>query len=52
MEVFGIEPCNTIGTIKEAVKEAILEGEIENTFEAADVLMRTKAAELGLYPVK
>ena len=52
MEVFGIEPCNTIGTIKEAVKEAILEGEIENTFEAADVLMRAKAAELGLYPVK
>ena len=52
MELFGISPCNTIGQLKEYVKNAILDGDIENTFEAADALMRQKAAELGLFPVK
>ena len=52
METFGIGPCNLIGQLKEHVKNAILDGEIENSFEAADVLMRAKAAELGLTPVK
>ena len=52
MELFGIEPCNTIGILKEHVKNAILDGEIENTFEAADALMRAKAAEIGLFPVE
>lgn len=52
MELFGIEPCNTIGMLKEQVKNAILDGEIENTFEAADAFMRVKAAEIGLFPVK
>lgn len=50
MDLFGIEPCNTIGQLKEYVKNAILDGEIENTFEAADALMRTKALEFGLVP--
>lgn len=50
MELFGIEPCNTIGQLKEMVKEAILDGVIPNTFEAADAFMRERAAELGLYP--
>ena len=48
MEVYGIEPCNTIGQLKEIVKEAILEGEIGNNFEEADALMRRKAPEFGL----
>jgi poly(A) polymerase len=52
MEVFGIEPCNTIGQLKEVVKNAILDGVIDNSFEAADALMRSAAAEMGLYPVK
>ena len=52
MELFGIEPCNTIGQLKDMVKNAILDGEIENTFEAADAFMRMRAAEMGLYPVK
>ena len=50
MELFAIEPCNVIGRLKEMVKNAILDGEIENSFEAADVFMRAKAAELGLFP--
>ena len=48
MDVYGIEPCNTIGQLKEIVKEAILEGEIGNNFEEADALMRRKAPEFGL----
>ena len=52
MDLFGISPCNTIGQLKEQVKNAILDGEIENSFEAADAFMREKAAELGLFPVK
>ena len=52
MELFGIERCNTIGQLKEYVKNAILDGEIENSFEAADALMRQKAEEMGLYPVE
>ena len=50
MELFGIEPCNTIGHLKEMVKEAILDGVIPNTFEDADAFMRERAAELGLFP--
>ena len=50
MELFGIEPCNTIGQLKEMVKEAILDGQIPNTFDAADAFMRERAAEMGLHP--
>lgn len=52
MELYGIEPCNIIGQLKEGVKNAILDGQIENSFEAADVFMRERAAEMGLSPVK
>ncbi|MBQ4299886.1 MAG: tRNA nucleotidyltransferase, partial [Bacteroidales bacterium] len=52
MQVFGIEPCNTIGQLKEMVKEAVLDGVIENSFEAADRFMRERAAEMGLKPVE
>lgn len=53
MELYGIPPCNTIGTIKEYVKEAILDGRCGNSFEDADALMRVYAHEqLGLDPVK
>ena len=51
MELFGIEPCNTIGQLKEMVKNAILDGEIPYTFEEADAYMRRKADEVfGLRP--
>ena len=51
MEIFDIAPCNVIGQLKDAVKNAILDGEIENSFEAADAYMREVAAGLGLFPV-
>lgn len=51
MELFGIEPCNTIGQLKEYVKNAILDGVIENDFAAADAFMKERAAEIGLFPI-
>ena len=51
MEVFGIAPCREIGVLKEAVKDAIMDGRIENSFEAADAYMREQAAVMGLTPV-
>jgi len=51
MQLYGIEPCNTIGQLKEMVKNAILDGEIPYTFEAADAFMRQKAESIfGLVP--
>ena len=52
MDLYGIPPCREIGVLKEFVKEAILDGVIGNNFEQADALMRQKARELGLKPVK
>ena len=52
MQVYGIEPCNTIGQLKEVIKEAILEGQIGNNFEEADALMRKLAPEFGLTQCK
>lgn len=52
MELYGLEPCSVIGQLKEMVKNAILDGEIENNFDAADAFMRARAAEMGLTPVK
>ena len=51
MRVFGISPCREIGLLKEMVKDAILDGRIENTFEAADAYMREQAATMGLFPM-
>ncbi len=52
MEVYGIPPCKEIGTLKEMVKDAILDGVIPNEFEAADAFMRKNAPSLGLKEVK
>lgn len=48
MERYNIKPCKEIGIIKECVKNAILDGEIENNYEQAYSLMEKKALELGL----
>jgi len=48
MEKYHLPPCREIGVIKEAVKEAILDGVIPNDYDAAYALMEKKAAELGL----
>ena len=50
MKTFGVGPCREIGLIKEYIKEAILNGEIPNEYQAAHGMMLKKAAELGLQP--
>lgn len=52
METFEISPCNEIGVIKQQIKEAILDGQIPNEFEAAYTLMLKIAADLGLKAIK
>jgi len=48
IKTFNIKPSREIGIIKEAIKEAILEGEIPNEYEAAYKFMIKKGEELGL----
>ena len=48
METFNIKPSREIGLIKEAIKEAILEGDIPNEHKAAFNLMLEKGKALGL----
>ena len=52
MKTFNIGPCYEVGVIKSKIKEAILEGEIENSVEQAKSLMLTYGKELGLTAVK
>ncbi|MBO5189140.1 MAG: HD domain-containing protein [Alistipes sp.] len=48
MQTYGIPPCRAIGEIKEQIKNAILDGEIPNEYEAAYALMERLAEEHGL----
>lgn len=48
MNAFNLKPCKEIGLIKEAIKEAILEGEIPNDHKASYNFMIKKGQELGL----
>lgn len=48
METFNLKPSKEIGIIKDSIKEAILEGEIPNEYEAAFQFMLEKGKALNL----
>ena len=48
MKTFNLKPCREIGQIKEAIKEAILDGEIPNEHQASYEFMIEKGKQLGL----
>ena len=47
MKTFDLKPCRDVGTIKDAVREAILDGVIPNNFDAAYKLMIKEGEKLG-----
>ena len=51
MSLFALPPCREVGLLKDAIKNAILDGEISNNYEEAYQFMLKKAEELGLKPV-
>ena len=51
MDTFGLKPSREVGIIKDTIKDAILDGTIQNDYDQAYALMMTTAASLGLKPV-
>jgi poly(A) polymerase len=51
MQTFGVPPSKIVGDLKNAVRDAILDGEVENNYKAAYAFLLTKARELNLAPV-
>jgi poly(A) polymerase len=52
METYGIGPGKVVGLIKNAIKEAILDGVIKNNYEEAYNFMKSEAGKLGLLEMK
>jgi tRNA nucleotidyltransferase/poly(A) polymerase len=52
MEMFGLTPSKPVGILKNSLKDAILDGEIPNTYEAACQFLVAKANEMGLKTIK
>ena len=51
MKIFDLQPCREIGSLKSAIKDAILDGVIPNEHDAAFEFMLKKAEQMGLKPV-
>lgn len=50
MEVFKLLPCREVGLIKTSIREAMLDGIIENSYDAAYAMMLEEGKKLGLHP--
>ena len=48
MSTYDLSPCSIIGEIKDRIKNAILDGEIPNEYDAAYAMMQRLAEEFGL----
>lgn len=51
METFGLDAGKEVGLIKNAIREAILEGEITNDYQEAFNFMLNQGKQMGIYPV-
>jgi len=52
MKTFSMKPSRDVGTIKSAIREAILEGDIPNEYDAAFQFMLEEGKKLGLTPME
>ena len=48
MEMFNLKPCREVGTLKQTLKEAVLDNRVPNEREPLMVLLMEKARQLGL----
>lgn len=51
MDTFGLAPSKPVGVLKEAIKNAILDGVIPNEYEAARQFLIQRAEKMGLKPI-
>lgn len=51
MKTFNLPPCQKVGALKSAIKDAILDGVIPNEYEAAYAFMLERAKKMGLFKV-
>jgi putative nucleotidyltransferase with HDIG domain len=52
MKTFNVPPSKIVGDLKNAIKDAILDGEVDNSYDAAFAFLLLKAAELNLAPIQ